>query len=130
MIERAVVTSFQIKDQGRLLATFKNRVTITFVPMSNGTVGLDSIVVTHKGKQVAYCNVQKWESTKGTRGAAVFGGTVDNEVAMQIGRYCLAAYNKLRTNSKIGESLSLKDHILALDITKAGLKCYRAMKRS
>ena len=127
MNQSPVVTDFRMTPQGILIATFEGRTAVTFAPRNSRSRKLEAIVVTHAGRQIAFCNVLLWRSMGGALCAEVFGGTVDAETAKLVGEYCLAAYDKLREDSTSGEPLSPDDHVRALGITKAGYDCYKAM---
>ena len=121
-----IVESFRLTKRGDVEVVFKGRTGITFVSANNGSAGLDSVVVSCRGVQVAYCNVRRWKSGS----TVVFDKLTAPATAVLVGMHCLAAYDKIHediedvTNSSAS---SLDDHLRILDIVSPGEECYQAM---
>ncbi len=126
MDESPIVESFRLTGRGDVEVVFKGRTGITFVSANNGSAGLDSVVVSCRGKQVAYCNVRRWRPGS----AVVFDKLTAPATALLVGTYCLAAYDKIHediddvTNSS---APAMEEHLQILDIVSPGRKCYLAM---
>lgn len=129
MNESPVSTGFRITDRGDVLVTFQGRTAVTFVSMSNGTIGLDAVVVSCCGEQVAYCNVRRWRPGN----PVVFDELTAPATPALVGTYCLAAYDLIHEAIDDVESdstPSMDDHLRILDVVSPGEECYLAMKKS
>ena len=127
MNETPVVKSFRLTSRGDLLVDFTDRTSITFVSADNGSAGLDSVVVSCRGKQIAYCNVRRWRPGS----AVVFDGLTAPATPALVGVYCLAAYDMLHEDIddvKSDSTPSMEDHLRILDVISPGEECYLAMK--
>lgn len=127
MNETPVVKSFRLTSRGDLLVDFTGRTSITFVPTNNGSVGLDSVVVSCHGKQIAYCNVRRWRPGA----AVVFDKLAAPATPALVGIYCLVAYDAVHEDIDDvtrHSTPSMEDHLRILDVISPGEECYLAMK--